>query len=327
MSFITVLPRDIFTAAMIGNDYMLVFFAILSFYLFLKTIIALKNGIKVWKCLILLVITAALGSLTKQHGLLLQIFPLSVFLLLIIKSHRNILLWAIPILLLGGLLSISDEAWKINKTGKFLVSNQDHFDYAKNQFPGSLDKVEFFSFRIFELYKEPFISERTSASFFTELFARTFYDYEWRFISPKIPLAKALGFLAYSLGIIWLLFFSLILFTLVKRLRAKSIKLDFYKLISITSPLIVGIMFAFVPFIQTLRYPYFSSMKSMFMLSGLILTIISLGSQIKQGSLTQKIGIYIIFLNLFFGVLLVSIISYYLDISLNHLHGPLWHLP
>jgi hypothetical protein len=66
---------------------------------------------------------------------------------------------------LGALLSISDELWKFNQTGEFLVSNQHYFDYAKNQFPGSLDKVEFFSFRIFELYQEPFISERTSASF------------------------------------------------------------------------------------------------------------------------------------------------------------------
>ena len=46
LSFVAILPRDIFTSAMIGNDYMLVFFAILSFYLFLKTLFALRNGNK-----------------------------------------------------------------------------------------------------------------------------------------------------------------------------------------------------------------------------------------------------------------------------------------
>jgi hypothetical protein len=48
LSFVAILPRDIFTSAMIGNDYMLVFFAILSFYLFLKTLFALRNGNKVY---------------------------------------------------------------------------------------------------------------------------------------------------------------------------------------------------------------------------------------------------------------------------------------
>jgi hypothetical protein len=207
LSFIIILPRDIFTSAMIGNDYMLVFFAILSFYLFLKTVFALKNGHKFWLWLILLVLTANLGSLTKQHGLLIHLFPFCIFLMLCSKINRKKLYFAIPILFLGALLSISEEAWKFNQTGEFLVSNQHYFDYAKNQFPGSLDKVEFFSFRIFELYQEPFISEKTSASFFTELFARTFYDYEWRFISPNIPWANTLGNIGYSLGLVWFFFY------------------------------------------------------------------------------------------------------------------------
>jgi hypothetical protein len=126
---------------------------------------------------------------------------------------------------LGGLLSISDELWKFNQTGEFLVSNQHYFDYAKNQFPGSLDKVEFFSFRIFELYQEPFISESTSASFFTELFARTFYDYEWRFISPNIPWANKLGFIGYSLGLVWVFFFIMIIFILIRNLKKIHTKL------------------------------------------------------------------------------------------------------
>lgn len=327
LSFVAILPRDIFTSAMIGNDYMLVFFAILSFYLFLKTIFALRNGDKVWFWFILLILTATLGSITKQHGLLIHLFPFSIFLLLCKSIYRKKLFWAIPFLFFGGLLSISDELWKFNQTGELLVSNQHYFDYAKNQFPGSLDKVEFFSFRIFELYQEPFISEKTSASFFTELFARTFYDYEWRFISPKIPWANKLGFIGYSLGLIWLFFFIIIVFKRIRNFKNSLYNINWLNLVTKIIPILLGFLFMTVPFIQTLRYPYFSSMKAMFMLSGTILLLIALGSQIKQGSWIQKFGIYMIVMNISYGIILTISISFYLGISLNHLHGPLWIIP
>jgi len=327
LSFVAILPRDVFTSAMIGNDYMLVFFAILSFYLFLKTLFALRNGDKVWFWFILLILTATLGSITKQHGLLIHLFPISIFLLLCKSIYRKKLLWAIPFLFLGGLLSISDELWKFNQTGELLVSNQHYFDYAKNQFPGSLDKVEFFSFRIFELYQEPFISEKTSASFFTALFARTFYDYEWRFISPKIPWANKLGFIGYSLGLIWLFFFIIIVFVSIRNFKNSLYNINWLTLVTKITPILLGFLFMLVPFIQTLRYPYFSSMKSMFMLSGIILLLITLGSQIKKSSLNQQIGIYITVLNIIYGIMLIVSISIYLGISLNYLSGPLWPIP
>ena len=327
LSFVAILPRDIFTSAMIGNDYMLVFFAILSFYLFLKTLFALRNGNKFWFWFNLLILNATLGSITKQHGLLIYLFPFSISLLLCNKIYRKKLLLAIPILFFGGLLSISDEVWKFNKTGELLVSNQHYFDYAKNQFPGSLDKVEFFSFRIFELFQEPFISESTSASFFTELFARTFYDYEWRFVSPKIPWANTLGYIGYSLGLVWLFYFGIIIFSCVRDLKNSFYKLNYYAIFSKIPPILLGFLFMLVPFIQTLRYPYFSSMKSMFMLSGIILLLITLCSRIKKSSLNQQIGIYITILNIIYGIMLVVSISIYLGISLNHLNGPLWPIP
>jgi len=327
LSFVAILPRDVFTSAMIGNDYMLVFFSILSFYLFLKILFALRNGDKVWFWFILLILTATLGSITKQHGLLIHLFPISIFLLLCKSIYRKKLLWSIPFLFLGGLLSISDELWKFNQIGELLVSNQHYFDYAKNQFPRSIDKVEFFSFRIFELYQEPFISEKTSASFFTELFARTFYDYEWRFISPKIPWANKLGFIGYSLGLIWLFFFIIIVFVSIRNFKNSLYNINWLTLVNKITPILLGFLFMLVPFIQTLRYPYFSSMKSMFMLSGIILLLITLGSQIKKSSLNQQIGIYITVLNIIYGIMLIVSISIYLGISLNYLSGPLWPTP
>jgi len=327
MSFIAILPRDIFTSAMIGNDYMLVFFAILSFYFFLKTFFALKNGYKFWFWYILLFLTATLGSITKQHGLLIHLFPFSIFLLLCKKRFRKKLFWAIPILFSCVLLSISDEVWKFNQTGVLLVSNQHYFDYAKNQFPGSLDKVEFFSFRIIELFQEPFISERTSASFFTELFARTYYDYEWRFISPKIPWANKLGIIGYSLGLVWFLFFINIIFLCIRNFKNSLYKINSHTIFTKLIPILLGFLYILVPIIQTLRYPYFSSMKAMFMLSGIILILITLGSQIKQDSLMQKFGISMIVLNISYGIMLTVSIYFYLGTSLNHLHGPLWFIP
>ena len=327
LSFVMVLPRDIFTSAMLGNDYMLVFFAVLAFFLFLKTVSTLnkENTFLGWMCA--LVFSVILGSLTKQHGLLLLLFPGIICLLLFRKSQRKKLYWAIPILILGVLFSLSEEAWKFNQTGEFLVSNQYYFDYAEHQFPGSLEKVEFFTFRIFELYQYPFISDYTSASFFTELFARTFYDYEWRFISPKIPWAKTLGYIGYSVGLIWGLFFIVILLSWKKERPKNNFEVNWHRFICRVVPLFLAFLYLMVPFIQTLRSPYFSSMKSMFMLPGIILFLITLGSLIKQNSLAEQLGRFIIILNVFYGIILVISISVYLGVSVNQLHGPLWPFP
>lgn len=82
-----------------------------------------------------------------------------------------------------------------------------------------------------------------------------------------------------------------------------------------------------VPFLQTLRYPYFSSMKSMFMLSGIILLLLTSGNIIKENSWSQRLGQLMIFINILYGITLVVSIAMYLGISVNHLHGPLWELP
>ena len=327
LSFIIVLPRDIFTSVMLGNDYMLVFFAVLAFYLYLKTITALNKGVRIWAWLSALVLAVILGSLTKQHGLLLLLFPCIIFLRLCRKAQRKQLYWATPLLILGVLLSFSEEAWKYNQTGEFLVSNQHYFDFAKNQFPGSVEKVEFFTFRIFNLYQYPFISDYTSASFFTELFARTFFDYEWRFISPKIPWATSLGYIAYSVGLVWGLFFIVILLSWKKRSQKIKLKIDWHAITFKLVPLLLVFLFILVPFIQTLRFPYFSSMKSMFMLPGIIILLITLGSLINQNSPAQQLVRFMVALNIFFGIILVISIIFYLRASVNQLNGPLWPFP
>jgi 4-amino-4-deoxy-L-arabinose transferase-like glycosyltransferase len=327
LSFLAVLPRDIFTSAMIGNDYMLVFFSVLSFYFFIKTLEAFNNG-KVFRGWFLgLALSAILGSLTKQHGLLLHLFPAVIFLFSLRITHRKLLKFVVPIMIFGAIISFSEEFWKYSKTGKFLVSNQHYFNYAENQYPGTIEKVEFFTFRIFELYEDPFISEKTSASFLTELFARTFFDYEWRFISPKIPEAQILGRIAYGIGMLWIFYFVFISLKYIFFVKRLSTDVRFEVISNIIPPFLLSFLFFMVPFLQTLRYPYFSSMKAMFMLSGLIISLIIFSVFIENSKIGQRIGVFMIGLNLLFGVLFVITVSLYLNISLNHLHGPLWQIP
>jgi hypothetical protein len=326
ISFVITLPRDIFTSAMIGNDYMLVFFTVLSFYLFLKTSIVLDKGKVFWKWISFLIIVVILGSLSKQHGLLLFLFPVIIFIVLLRKEYQKKLFVFVPILIISLIISLSEEFWKFSKTGKFLVSNQHYFDYAKNQFPGTLEKVEFFNFRIFELFQYPFITKHTSASFFTELFARTFYDYEWRFISPKNPFAFTLGGIAYTVGLLWFLYLFIIL-KKSKKIILQKIRTDWNKFLILVTPFFLGFLFTLVPLLQTLRFPYFSSMKSMFMLPGIFILIISIGRILRDVTLVIHFGKIMIMLNIIYGLLLITYISIFMQTSLKYLHGPLWSLP
>jgi len=327
MSFIAVLPVDLFTAAMIGNDYLLVFSTVASLFYFLKNVedIKNKNGVSFLN-FICLSFTVVIGALSKQHGLILLAFPtiiISVHFFQKVKfSSFKISLIYICMLI----LSFSNEFRKYDQTGKFLVSNQDFYDYAEGQYPGSIDKVEFTTFRIHSLFQYPFISNQTSASFPTEIFARTFFDYEWRFLSPKISAAKIIGRLAYIIGILWILYF---LGTFISSLSQRN-KIKFQintNKILVYTPIIVGILFFTVPFLQTVRYPYFSSMKSTFALPGIIALIFSHAIYTRKVKLFKSLIISLIFLNISFGLILVYSITLFLPFTIYHLSGPLWPMP
>lgn len=325
-SFVAVFPRDIFTAVMIGNDYLLIFCSVAAFYYYIKFIKSKPiNEKSSKKYFLLLCFFAALASLTKQHGLLLLAFPgyivFNTFIQRKLSSHKILL----SIFSLTVIISLSDEIWKLNQTGEFLVSNQHYFDYAEGQFPGDIEQIEFDTFRVFKLYKEPFITENTAASFPTEIFARSFFDYEWRFLSPKFTSAHLVGKIGYSLGIIWVLYFLLsTIFGLKNQLNKK--KTDYFKLAYFV-PVLIGIMFLIVPIIQTFRFPYFSSMKTMFILPGVIILLAMHSLLIKEIKFSSKGVITLSTLNLLYGILLVITIGVLLKESLAHLHGPLWNLP
>jgi hypothetical protein len=327
MSFLAVLPVDLFTAVMIGNDYLLVFSTIASFFYFLKNLDIIKNKNNISTVnFIWLAFFVVIGSLSKQQGLILLIFPTSILLYLIVQKIK---FHSIKIALIYSLLvvfSLSNEFWKYEQTGIFLVSNQNFYDYASGQFPGSLEKVEFTTFKIYSLFEKPFISNQTSASLPTEVFARTFFDYEWRFLSPKINSSKFVGRIAYFVGVLWIIFFIGLFITSFYRRKKLKFKINRYKILKYV-PVIIGILFFAVPILQTVRFPYFSSMKSTFALSGIIILIISHAKYTKQIRLSDKLIFIIIFLNISFGILLVYTISSTLPFAVNHLSGPLWPIP
>ena len=327
LSFVAVLPVDLFTSSMVGNDYLLVFASIISFYYFLlnKENSEQFNKITI-KNFLHLTIFVTIAALTKQHGLLLLILPASILFKKLIEKERKTYSTFFPIFVLCVILSFSNELWKYNKTGMFMVSNQDFFDYTKDQFPGSLKKIEFTNLRLNALFREPFISEKTAASLPTEIFARTFFDYEYRFLSPKIPFANILGRIAYIIGLIWIIY---IVSTIIIALKAKEedrFRLRLEHLIDFI-PFVLGILFLLVPVLQTFRFPFFSSMKATFCLPGIIIMLALHSRFIQRVKLNNTLSFVFIFLNISFGILLISSIILILPLALHHLHGPLWYLP
>ena len=87
------------------------------------------------------------GCWTKQSGLILLV-PLVMLMLATTQG------WWVPSLRVGkssvvACLALAlfiagiDEVWRYSRTGIFLVSNQQYFDYASAQSPGAVSKISF----------------------------------------------------------------------------------------------------------------------------------------------------------------------------------------
>jgi hypothetical protein len=326
LSFFAVLPIDLLTCSMIGNDYFLVLFSALTFYYFSRLCKHFEDRHKTrWLHYFLLCFFTVLGALTKQHGLLLIIFPASVLFLLFKNSSLKWRAVYSAVFLLTTLFSLSSEIQKFRVTGKFLVSNQDFYNYTNGQYPGDISRVEFFSFRFVDLMQNPYLSEKTSASFNTEIFARIFFDYEWRFLSPQANCANLVGQVAYVFGSIWVLFFVVLFVLRVRKLIRDSNYWSGLNAFFIIS-LVVLVLYALVPFVQTMRFPYFSSMKATFFLPGVIVFLTLVGRYLMKKS-SEWLDYSLILVNLSFGFYFVLSIYNVLPLSLNQLSGPLWPIP
>lgn len=311
ISIIAFLPKDIYSSVMITNDYILVFLTSLSIYYFLKYL-----NIQSTSNLLRILLVVFLGAISKQHGLILSLIPLYIIYKSFFKEKTNIII-LLPLITL--LLMCSDEIWKYGKTGIWLVSNQDFFKYASSQLPGNIFNVSFYNIQFIELIKNPFLSQTTLSSFWTEVFARTWFDYEWRFLTPGTSNVNIVSTILYSIGT--LITFTPIFIALKYWRKIIKIKNEYRILI------LIGLLFLFVPIFQTFRFPYYSSMKSQF-----ILPAISIFAMILYWTLLLiKIQTNIIYLTIF--TLLIVGISHTLFItenigdSLPNLSGPLWNFP
>lgn len=222
--------------------------------------------------------------------------------------RREVPYFMITLVLIIGLAG-SSEFWLYSQTGQFLISNQDFFTrFSANQKPGVLSKVEFTTFRLSALFHDPLLSEATKSSLPTQLFARLWFDHEPRFVVQDTSTLVAAGRLAYSFGLIWTI--AAILITGYYGLyRAGSRLLAAVKLSpSAMAPLVlISLLFLLVPLVQTLRLPYFSSMKAIFYLPAMPVMLALLGTCCQRifFFINRWLVLGIVLLNLLIGFLLL----------------------
>jgi hypothetical protein len=203
----------------------------------------------------------------------------------------------------------------------FLASNQLYFDYAAGQPPGDLSAVGFFDLRLRGLLQEVFMGPQTLSSWWTELFARLWFDYERRFF-PVANSAMALGRTMYALGLAAVL-------TVVGGLSARAWKRQFERRDVALLAILLG--FLAVPLVQTLRYPVYSSMKAAFILPAAPIMGLALCWGIEGLGTTRAArwwSVLLVALLLVWGLAHgVAAVAFNTEAMSAGLSGPLWGLP
>lgn len=321
LAIISILPRAIYSSAMTTNDSFLeasVITALVGFLLIIK-----RSSLSHFGLLMILIGTLS-ACWIKQSGLILTVPMIAlIFTIQTNKWRPGIALekrTIVFILFFVLIIAVSDEIWRTAKTGIFLVSNQQYYDYAISQPPGSLSNVSFFNIQGRELFNNVFMTSETLDSFWTELLARLWFDYERRFF-PVNNTAIVTGQFSYIIGAIVT---SFLVITSVNYIFRKPY--DTTKLIL----LFFGLAFLTVPILQTIRYPYFSSMKAAFILPGLpaVLCLMGLGAaRWLHLHYIREIVTIMIALILAFGLIHVAVlVNLSNEAWLYGLSGPLWPL-
>ena len=285
-----VFPRDLMASIMITNDYALVFLTTLIIYFvshYYKENICSKRW---WKLYIIILILSGLGGFVKQSGIVLLFIPGLITLrnLIIFKNFRKQILVSFLLLFII-CLSLIPEYINYTNGYKFLVSAQDFMTEPLNQYPGNINMVEFSSIKYIELLKTPFLNDVTSYSFNTNLFASSWFDYDQKYTFPSFT-SNFSAQAAYTIGLIWILFFASLIIIKIIKLKYSDLKITILNFVSFEALLAcMFIIFYFVPLLQTLRYPFFSSMKAQFLLPAVPATLILLAKIINEIALNKKI--------------------------------------
>lgn len=250
---LVMLPRDLYTAASMGNDALLVFFVTAAVYCFAR----LRRDERDAMAVVGLGCSAVLAAWTKQSGLIaLGLVAMALPWVWRARESRRSRAWILGGLVLVLLLAVGDEVWRTYQTGIPFASNQ-HFEpraALEGQPPGQISATTFTSFLPVRLLEHPTLGPATVDSFWTQIFARTWYDYEPRFL----PAGGTTTWLARSLYMAGLVATLVMLVGVVRVLRQGP---D-----SVRRLLIIPLGFIAAAILQTVRFPYFSSMKSLFVL-------------------------------------------------------------
>jgi hypothetical protein len=277
LAVLALLPRDIYTAVFVSNDAALGLTVSLAILLYLEAIQRGCDGRSAWRLLALFAAVCC-AAWTKQSGLIVAILPVAFAIWRERERSRRQpdgaggrgrLVRGFAWLALGLAIVGADELYKFGATGHLLVSNQHFDDWPSVQKPGSVDAVSFFDLRLIGLFRHPTLSPETLDSFWTELFAKLWFDYEPKFLTDTGP-ARAVAAASYCLGLVALLPWALGMVLAIWRWRSA-----FERLVLVA----VQLAFLAVPLVQTLRFPYFSSMKATFFLpaASLATVFLSLG--------------------------------------------------
>jgi hypothetical protein len=314
---LAILPRDLYVSSMVGNDAFLVFWVSLAVFGFCN-IIFNKN---IYLGSAILLVSCVLAAWTKQSGIVALVLPCTILFghfspaLDLVKLNRRVLLM-FPLAIA---VAISNEIWRWSVSGILLLSNQNYFNWAEKQPPGKVSIDTFTTFKLFELFRTPVLSEYTNGSFWTQIFSRFWYDYETRFL----PAEEMTFWAARGMFILGLVVFPVLLL---------GLRSSFHKIPKqyAWGLLIMVLGFVGVAMMQTFRYPYFSSMKAVFVLPCISVLCIwtTLGFEkfitLKIGSkFCSVLAIYATAIGLYHWALIL----YLNDQALGLPTSPIWPFP
>ncbi|MEK6643883.1 MAG: glycosyltransferase family 39 protein [Planctomycetota bacterium] len=308
LASVALLPRHIYMSAMVTNDALTYLVASLAVYVFLRT------SVRNWPLVGCMLVggLAGLAILCKAYSMMTAGALLCTAMLsrrresdaskprrkgertMPQPQHRRmlgpVLAIAIPCLALG----IWPTVRNLAHYNKPHVDNFDFFQTAmQSQFPGSRDQIDFTTFRIVSLLDRPWVHLSHVNSFWTELYARYWFDYEglnislavsneWRgfvrslrltgsqrtredwkrvlaWSEKDVPRTLRIGAIAsYCAGIPITAAILISLFHSLRRLRECS---------STCLHTLNPLASLFVPIFQVLRLPFMSAMKAAFTLN------------------------------------------------------------
>ncbi len=324
LAFIAFLPRDLYTSAMISNDALLIFWVTLAIWGFWQ-VRRLPKTRRGWVPIGMLTLGCLGAALTKQSGLIIGCLPAWLLLEASWRRARHQESWSflpfeVGLLLLVLVLMPLDEVWRTAETGRVLASNQDFYGSPTYQLPGDLSQVSFGDFRVSALAKAPQLGRETVGSFWTELYARFWTDYEPRFF-PATATAEWLARVLLAVGIIP---------TILGLTGLVHIWLDRSMTALLAPVLLVILGFLCVPIIQTIRFPYYSSMKAMLVLpalAGIGLCFASGSKLVWQKNFLRIPLVVSTSAYVLIGTVHVLILLFFIADGVSGISGPIWPLP